>query len=297
MDTWETVVGLLERHFSAGRSVQHTLQGMPIGAFGHCVAKPGSCVFIDGGNGALLSTPSAAVHLVRVAALEYNGTRRLRTHRKEAVCIATRHAHGTTITWAGQQWPGFEITDTTMPVEACIDIARRVAERSFAAAFDALVVFDGDLESRNPVEEAALRSLTMPHCALAKTTTWLTDQGSSVPAVLLRHGPSSAWHYTINPRQGIVKLHVLSRRAYRLDVQGVTVQDAAAALAAHNDPSFPGYPYGLVEADLLARVTVREQAALTELLRTRMRGTGQEHAGALDAHSVLDAIAGNVSAR
>ena len=51
MDTWETVVGLLERHFSAGRSVQHTLQGMPIGAFGHCVAKPVSCVFIDGGNG------------------------------------------------------------------------------------------------------------------------------------------------------------------------------------------------------------------------------------------------------
>ena len=295
-DVWDAVAGKLEDHFSAAKACRHTITGRPISGFQALSNRPRHVVFIDGGNGSLFLAPSASVQLVRVAALEYDGTRRVATHRKEALCTITHEGSRIDVQWAGADWPAFSIEATDQSVETAADLARHVAERSFARPFTQLVVFDGDLEPRHDVERKVLDSLQMPHCALAKTTSLLTDQGNSIAGVLQASGPKEPWLYPLTTT-AFVKLHPLSTRAYRFDVKGISHAEAAAALMATNDPSFPGYPYGLVEADILARVTMREQQALAELLRTRLGGRWQEHSGALDAHAVLDAIAGNVSAR
>ena len=103
---------------------------------------------------------------------------------------------------------------------------------------------------------------------------------------------SLQWLYQLSETLGIVKLHPLSVRAYKLETAGVSLMEAATALMAVNDPSFPGYPYGLVEADFLARITHREQRAMIELLRTRLGNAWQSHSGALDSHSILDSLSG-----
>ena len=295
-DVWGRVVDRLDEHFAEGSSRQHSIAGRRIGAFEPIECRPRHCVYIDGGNAPIFESPSACVQLIRVAAVEYDGAERRATHRKEALCIVTSSPEGYRIDWSGQEWPSLSLVQANdLTVATAADIARRVTEKAFASAFQCLAVFDGDLESRHAVEQAVLDGLTLPHCGLAKTSTLLTDQGQSATAALLRAGPKEAWIHPLADSRAVVKLHALSRRAYLLDARNILLPDAASALCGTNDASFPGYPYGLVEADRLARVTVREQHALAELLRTRLRGRWQEQSGALDAHEVLDSIAGSSS--
>jgi hypothetical protein len=296
MDGWEEAVKAIDEHFGQVKAMEHTIDKTHLDKFKQISANNMRTVFIDGGNGPLFDAPSAAVHLVRVAALEYHGAERIATHREEALCIVTRDNGRVRVRYAGQNWEGFSLgADVT--TEAAADLGRRMAERAFASRFNDLVIFDGDLQSRHSVEQEALARLSAPYCGLTKTTTQLTDQGGSAAAVLFTLGPKDAWLHPLTGTTGFVKLHPLSSRAYQLQAHDITLEEAAGALLATNDPSFPGYPYGLVEADILARVSASEQRALSELLRTRMKGRWKEQAGALDSHDVLDAIAGNKTAR
>ena len=67
-------------------------------------------------------------------------------------------------------------------------------------------------------------------------------------------------------------------------------------LAANSrDLSFPGYPYGLVDADELARVRRNEKEALKALFASALAEKGswervRSHLSAVDAHDILDQI-------
>ena len=293
---WDSIIEAIDNHFQHAERTTQTIGGSAPSVFTPITRAATRCVYIDGGNALIFSSPSACVQLVRLAAIEYEGAQRLRTHRTEALCAVTRANDSYSITWSND-WPGLQVDkEQSMTLESAADLARRVAERRYALSFPHLVIFDGDLTSRHKHEQDILDSLPMPHCGLAKTTTRLTDQGASAAAVLHHRGPPFPWLYTLSSTEGFARLHALSHRSFHLDVRGITLPDAAAALAANNDPSFPGYPYGLVEADTLSRVTVMEQRAMQELLRTKLKGRWQEEAATLDAHDVLDAIAGNKNA-
>ena len=151
-------------------------------------------------------------------------------------------------------------------------------------------------------------------CALAKTTTIMGPGG--VPVLYAAHEAARAaglraWYMPLARRvqgdgSGFVlaaRLHRHSRFTYRLEVlrdQYDLLHDAGdlggvvGSIAANSgDPSFPGYPYGLVSADRYARVRGAEAAVyrrvlLAEIARHEMGRTMLDHALLLSAHKTLD---------
>ncbi len=277
------VVEKLEKHFAP---FEVTLKGQRP-AFLPISRNDARITFIDGGCATIFQSPSALVQLVRVAAVECEGSKRISSEITEAVCLITKE-DGMHVEWSNG-WQDLILTGTTL--EQAAEIARRVAERSQAEG-KGLVCFDGDLHSQHQYESQVTSRLER-HFGIAKTSTKLTDQGRSVTGALIRAGPEGPWIVPLSGKNAVVKLHPKSRRAFVLESSGIGVAEAAAVVIGQNDAAFVGYPYGLVEADRLARVTTQEQMALKEILRTRLRGKGDSEAAALDAHDVLDSIAGS----
>jgi hypothetical protein len=193
-------------------------------------------------------------------------------------------------------------------------LVRRIAELHVASAIipglckDDILVLDGDMESRTSEESNAIGGLKSQAqssgviaCALSKTSNLLASSGSSAVAVLNKFAPSGAWYYF--PAASIDGLHVCfakfnpkSSYVFKCETFNnidTELLDMIFSLLALNstDPVFIGYPYGLVEADMLARVSNKE----SDFLKTSfMALSGKEGSiieslcKATDAHSILD---------
>jgi hypothetical protein len=199
-----------------------------------------------------------------------------------------------------------------VPLERAANIARFAPECEYAAAFAKesscnIVVKDGPLIGRNRHEQKFLEKLRdelaaqrIMFAGLAKTSGLLTVDGRGAGQAILQRGPSSSWLYPLGLDSKIfislVRLHEKSSYAFRLDVDGdekLAADVAAQLLPLSADPVFFGYPYPLVEADRLARVSNRD----VELLAMRFRADAgarwkdlERLSRGNDAHGVLDRI-------
>jgi hypothetical protein len=154
--------------------------------------------------------------------------------------------------------------------------------------------------------------------ALAKTSQLLTSSGLSLLAAVEELSRQSElcggrWFYHPLVRNDhpehqaeiyACRLHAQARHVFRLEIlrgqaQGMSAQqvaDVMGALAANSrDLSFPGYPFGLVDADETARVRRSEKEALAAIFASALAEKGcwntvQRHLGATDAHDILDEI-------
>lgn len=196
-------------------------------------------------------------------------------------------------------------------------ILRRRAEwdEAFRAAGKmngGIIVMDGTLQPLYPGESEVIKALTdlcrdrdIALTALAKTSSLMTTTGHSLPAALMlladENGIDGAWYYTpivenTNPEHDadimFVKLHPESRHCFRFEIARGTVEssnlDSVVATVASGsaDVSFPGYPYGLIVADELARIPDSEKANLSVLVRSFL-----DREGALDKLRPLEATA------
>jgi len=200
-------------------------------------------------------------------------------------------------------------------------IGRRFAELTLAAEMcktleaGSVIVLDGSLEAVVTGEEKLLAELyaaaekkNILVTALAKTTALLSDTGSSFSAALNELGPEGSWYYhpvaeikssSYMAEMFFTRLHPNSERVFRVELY--KKQKAIAdfgklfgMLAANSrDMSFPGYPYGLIMADRLARVPNNEKEQLAMQLRMlagRDFARLKRHMGSVNAHSVLDSM-------
>lgn len=164
--------------------------------------------------------------------------------------------------------------------------------------------------------QAALdRRVTMT--ALAKTSTLFTSSGVSVLAAVGKLARDNAitdrWYYhplVVNEHPEhraelfACRLHPASKHVFRYEILREQARAMGADLlgrvfselaANSSDLSFPGYPYGLVEADGLARVRRSEKETLRALIASALAEKGswervRGHLSASDAHDVLDRI-------
>jgi len=178
------------------------------------------------------------------------------------------------------------------------------------------VVMDGTLQMYGEHEEyyagnavAAARERGAVLCALAKTTTLTTDTGLPLLAAVKRAaekaGVEGCWYYnpvfTIDSDRhpadmSVVKLHPRSSYIFRFEV--LRGQEVAREAVVHNlcrnsrDPAFPGYPYGMIDADRHARVTTEEADALRPIFMRLFQDSRNIIDGirALDAHDRLDSL-------
>ena len=201
-----------------------------------------------------------------------------------------------------------------------VDVARRFSEITLAQRLlkdipdGSMVVFDGTLEAFYKGEaalladlysEAALKNVTI--CSLAKTSGMLSTDGYIMSEHLMAMKPAAAgsWHVEVassgshihNAIIMFARLHTKSKHAFKLEICGFGTHDKNKVLsclsANSKDIAFPGYPYGLVDADRHARISNRE----AEYYRTVfMARAGKLWYGieaqlkSVNAHSILDSF-------
>lgn len=193
---------------------------------------------------------------------------------------------------------------------------RRFAELKLAKAIAdgksaQIIVLDGNLQSTLTNEKKYLNEL-YESCnknqvilsALSKTTSLFTDNGNLLSVVLSNIGDFPSWFYypvveidNINHKAEmfLVKLHERSKHIFRfeiLNIQKSMAENVISELASSCvDPIFIGYPYGLVEADKIARVSNQEKESLKTMFLIRLQNKNIEnYLSSVNTHEILDRI-------
>ena len=91
------------------------------------------------------------------------------------------------------------------------------------------------------------------------------------------------------------KFHDKSRHIFRFEsfnIQKAKAQETINALSGNCvDPIFIGYPYGLVEADRIARVSNQEKESLKTMFLVKLRNKNiDKYLSSANAHEILDKI-------
>lgn len=254
--------------------------------------------FIDGGQAVLFEGAGFCIGFIRVAAITYENNKRISRDIQEFhVSVSTDGLAYNVKTFPKTRFDGmqFKETDPTQSCSTMLSNIRRIAELATAGRYKNPIL-DGTLEIRYPFEKEFLEGIGSAS-AIAKTCSLTTTKGAGICDVLraMRQG---SWIYTLMPGKiYFVKLNEHSNYVFRFEDIGHTSATLNAIISTlslnSNDAVFRGYPYGLIDADHVARVSEQEKTMLQTKIST---GLGHDWnrvramLTSLDAHSVLDNI-------
>jgi hypothetical protein len=208
-------------------------------------------------------------------------------------------------------------------------VARRFAEWEFASHVvkeeleeENMLVVDGTLQAPytnepkyvEKIQKQALHK-KVHFVGLSKTCELHTTTGLSLVGAIRKlavdNGVSGIWYYPIASISSpdhkatllMVKLQPNAERIFRFeifskdpDINGEIPERALEWLSYNSsDISFPGYPYGLIDADMFARVREDEVEGYQLLLLSEISKQGKwekfaRHIQASDAHDVLNML-------
>lgn len=197
------------------------------------------------------------------------------------------------------------------------ELARRFSEIKLAEKMiekldkEDIIVLDGTLESNYTNEEKYLERLydtglknNVLITALAKTTTILTKNGNNLIGLLNSIGEKDLWYYhpiaeTNNKKHKaeifVVRLNKKAEHVFRFEAfkeQKNKIGLILGKIALNStDISFPGYPYGLIKADKIARISNKEKEGYTALFLAKMGKIGvklNKYLSSQNAHLILD---------
>jgi len=188
-----------------------------------------------------------------------------------------------------------------------LKLAKLVSDRQLAD----IIVLDGNLQSTLTNENNYLNELyescgknNLVLTALSKTTSLFTENGNLLSAVLGTISPSESWFYCPiaeikNPNHKaemfFAKFHDKSRHIFRFEIfneQKIKAEEAINEIASNcADPAFIGYPYGLIEADKIARVSNQEKESLKTIFLVKLRSKNiEKYLNSANAHEILNGI-------
>ncbi len=286
-------------------------------------------IFIDGGSAIIASAATFSLSFIRIVAVEFKQLKKTNEEKYEFYLLTTptfksaRNNEHENIIYESIIFPLPQKTLIPLQIDSAhlkipwnhpsikngvangqpskiIDITRRFAELTLAAKVGTnsptpnqkyqqkIIIIDGAIDAIYPNEQHYLEKLAQSTCAIAKSSSLLTTTGNSPNYVLLKNGPQEPWIYSLSDKNHFVKLHRSSKHILRF--QGK--KEYAANLLEHaSDAIFPGYPYGLIYTDRIARISTEEKKRLT-LRFCSDKNTKQirELLGIQDAHSILDNI-------
>lgn len=234
--------------------------------------KPQTAVvrFVDGGSQEILHAGDALFAQVRVAEVEFIGRKRRNQTVKDIQVTITRNAKKTTSTSSY----GEEILSNSDSLSSALSEFRQRRETDIALnEFEGITVIDGELIESNTTNKII---------AICKTT---ESEARELRSLTSRTG---VW-YSGSDKKGYVKFHSRATHIFKVQMSNTTLQDLAN-LQLYNDPAFLGYPYGLVVADQLARVSNKEADMIRTKANAKLGRIAQDALHVHDAHSKLDTM-------
>lgn len=174
-----------------------------------------------------------------------------------------------------------------------------------------IIVLDGNLQATLTNENKYLEDLhesceknKVILTALSKTNSLFTENGNLLSAVLASVSPLQSWFYcpiadienkNHKAEMFFVKFHEKSRHVFRFEIfniQKMKAEETINELAGNcTDPIFVGYPYGLVEADRIARVSNQEKESLKTMLLVKLKSRNiEKYLNSVNVHEILDRI-------
>ncbi len=280
-----------------------------------------SIAFVDGGIAELIRTPNLSVHFVRAAFAIYQKGKKI-THRRVDAHILAKYVPGKDA-YSVRFFPAlfeemlFSSEDPTLkegvhkaPISKMGEVARRFLEIMLAKeavellASGDLLIRDGTLQASVTGESRFLSDLYgwasgkgVIVGALAKTTTLLTRKGNNAITAISSIAPSGRWLYYPSCEIAhpdhlanlyFAKLHEDSRYAFRIELYNksrYSEEEIFSLLSFYSsDAQLPGYPYGLIAVDRLAKVDSRESEVHRMRLLARLGDSIESGLGAMDAH-------------
>lgn len=274
--------------------------------------SPKTIAFIDGGQAEILTGGNLSLSFIRVVANIMKGNTKISSHQEEFYILTTATYKQGDIWYEGKIFSSLPIkdildendliissNDTSIksgnergPISKIATIARRFAELRLAQKINTdynadYVLLDGALEPSFKHEEKYILALGDKAAALAKTCSLFTTGGNSPIVLLQKLSPyARCWDYGVDAKNHFVKLHPQAKHIFRF--QGNF--DLLPWLVPHSsDPVFLGYPYGLMVADQLARVSNNEKDSLKmSFLLRKENAEIAPYLSAMNAHDILD---------
>jgi hypothetical protein len=257
--------------------------------------------YIDGGQAEILSAANFCLSFIRVVSLSFNGAQK--SHIKKEFFVLTTAAFESKqddIIYTSKIFGDELIDENTLtisstnatirngqeraPISKVANMARRFAELTISKLTSSKenicrVLLDGTLQPTYPGEEKLLAELNVS--AIAKSSSLFTTSGNNPNILLGKLGPKTCWSYPVDDTTSFVKLHEKATHVFRF----------TSLIPNCSDPLFLGYPYGLILADKLARISNTEKSSLQAkfLLNTQNKDI-IAYLQTTNAHDILDAI-------
>ncbi len=253
--------------------------------------------FIDGGQAEILAAANFSLHFIRVAAITFPN----KTHTlKEFFLLTTAQHQNNDLIYISKIFgdklineshltissndPTIKTGTERAPISKIANIARRFSELALASQHNN-VILDGTTEQTYKNEELYLQS---KFSALAKSSSLFTTSGNNPTILLNKLGPEGCWQYQLNQKTSFVKLHKDSKHVFRYEGNS---QLLPALQQNATDALFLGYPYGLILADKLARVSNAEKNNLKlKFCLNKQNKELLKYLSTSDSHDILDRL-------
>ncbi len=279
--------------------------------------------FVDGGNNILFLSPGQSVHMLRLYYSIFENNNKVEFGRYTFILDvsldnSTQSFHvkiydvdNASLFPQEMQIPMGEI-DEREKIRGVGGYLRRIGEwllmERIVTKCDVLV-HDGSLQTGEMREYEyanrvfdALRDTIL--VGFSKTCSLITSRGYSLVASIhhlsLQKDIEAPWYYypvaknisTIKGDMFVVKLHPHSDYAFRTEVypEKHAEQAFGPLVSQSNDPTFLGYPYGLLDADINARITEEEAKIYRAMLYNAADMFSKLQANALNAHDRISEV-------
>lgn len=290
-------------------------------------------VFIDGGNAEILKAVNFSLQTIRVAYVVFQNNKKIKAEKKEFFVLIHAFMEEDKLKYKTEVFGDkiidglvFDSMDKTIrngeqraDISKIGGICRRFAELCFAKKLidelsdGDIIVLDGSLHCCVTNEKEYMQKLydkaaekKVIISALAKTSRIFSDQGGCFITELNKLGKEGVWYYypvvesddsNYQARISFVKLNKKSNYVFNFEQykgQEDKVKEIVGILSKNsNDVVFPGYPYGLIMADKLARISNKERDYLITMFKIKAGKKWNEikkHLNVLDSHDILDNI-------
>lgn len=287
--------------------------------------------FVDGGNAQIISTNNFDLSYIKTCIVKYKDNKRLSHILNEFYCFSKIKKIDEKIFYSTKifQIEGNQIIqDDEILIDSMDEsirqgkfrasikvvpgMVRKLAENKIIISLinelskDDIIIKDGTLEFFSEAEEKIAPQIINNEkqviiAAIAKTTGLLTKNGNNLLAYLNNIGPKEKWSYpiaTVNLKKHTAEIHGVklndkSKYVFRFE----TTRDASKVLSSlainSNDSAFIGYPFGLIMADLFARVQNNDVNRIKTTFMTKFKNHWQKierYQNTQNAHNILDSI-------